>query len=1346
MKKRRLLISIIWIISTIQVAYCGTFSFRHYTVEDGLVNNSVTNAIQDKRGFMWFATGNGLVRFDGTRFKGYYSTGKGKNAMTSNKTTCVFEEPTGSLWVGTDMGIYIFSQTKEAFVRFDIQFTKGNFINSAIYKITSDRSGYIWISTWDQGVFSYNTTTKKLKQYTVFVDKLSFNHFDRGNDVYVDCNNNVWVASSLTTNPILRYDRTNDRFYSFPVKINDLTILSLYEDSHHNFWLGTWNNGICKLNTKSGEILSYLSPKKPDGILHIRAIKEYRSGVLLIGSDDGLVLLNTTTLTHQLFRPKESDPASISGKFIYSICNDREGGFWICTNNNGINYLSPNSGFFGRYSHSSDANSIGGNVIGRFAEDKQGNIWIATDDGGLNVLNKSTGLFSTYLPKKGVNSISYHDIHALCWDDDLLWIGTYSGGLNVLNIKTGKFKVYNTSKNVKTLDGGSIFAIFKDDQKRIWVTSMWGVNLYNRETDDFTRIKRFNATTIDIKQDKKGFLWFATQGKGVFRLDPFTQKWKNYCTDLSTKSVSSNNINCISFDSANNMWIGTANGLCVYDSKNDCFNPVSTDIPNQIICSIVADKDNLWLTTTNGLIRYNPSTKSNQIFTRGDGLLSNQFIENSMLKSLSGTIYIGTSIGFNTFTPSNLKQNKHIPSVVITGLEIFNKEVEVGENSLLKTTISNCEKIDLSYKDNDFSLNFVALSYATPEKNKYAYKLEGFDNNWNVVSYLQKATYTNLPYGEYVFRVKASNNDGLWNEQGAAIKIVVHPPFWLSTGFKLIYFILVIIMLIILLRRTRLRAERKHNDELKELKQQKEKEVYNAKIEFFTMIAHEIRTPVSLIIGPLEKILTILTTLPEFIRNDLNIIDRNSQRLLQLVNQLLDFRKIEQGSLVLNYSRQNIYQLLCNISERFKPMMEQNHITFTLDCSDKNFEGIIDVEAITKVISNLMTNALKFTDNEITLMCDTLPQSDTFEILVRDNGNGISNVEKDKIFTPFYQIPSGNKQGTGIGLSLVKNIAEAHQGNVKITDSPRKGATFILTLPQRTNEKLAVDEISESNLPIIPILLNDDVSQIAGHIGKWENNRPILLIVEDNIDMRSFLSNNLNSYYQVLTADDGIEGLEQLEKNEVSLIISDLMMPRMNGLEFCKAVKSNILLSHIPFVLLTARTDLDTKIEGLNFGADSYIEKPFSVNHLNAQINNLIESRFLLRKKYSEVPFSAITTIASNAADEHFLTRLNEIIEQNISNEEFSIDQLTDALVISRSGLFTKIKSLAGVTPNELIQIIRLKKAAEYISKHEYRINEIVYMVGFKDPSYFSKCFQKQFGLRPVEFSRKYTEKSPSKF
>jgi signal transduction histidine kinase/ligand-binding sensor domain-containing protein/DNA-binding response OmpR family regulator len=1335
MKKTKLFIMMMWVASALQFVWGGTLSFRHYTVEDGLSYNTVSSIIQDRHGFMWIGTENGLNRFDGYSFREYRSAGTGKNSMISNLITSLLEDPSGTIWVGTDVGIYTFNPSKEEFDHFTVRTADGSEINTSVNNIVQDRLGCIWISTYGQGVFSYNLKSKKLDQYNVLIEGMNSNRFDQVNQVYVDKKNNVWAASKTPDNPLLRFDRKSGSFRSFPLRNKNFTVYKFFEDSQRNFWLGTWSRGICKLNTATGEVTPYLSSDLPGGILHVHEINEYKPGVLLVGSDDGLSLFNINTQAHQLFRPNESDPASISDKFIYPIFKDHEGGFWIGTYFGGINYLSTNSGLFERYSHSRYVNSVSGNVVGRFAEDKHGNMWIATDDGGLNVLNPATGTFSAYMPKNGSNSISYHNVHALCWDDDLLWIGTYSGGLNVLNTKTGKFKLYNSEeKNVRTLDGGSIYAIFKDNEKRIWVTSMSGVNLYNRTTDDFTRIKKFDVTTIDIKQDKKGSLWFATQGKGIYRLEPLSGKWKNYSsTDASAGNMPSNQINCIAFDSGNSMWIGTANGLCRYDAKADKFVAISIDILSPVICSIIPVGNNLWLTTAKGLIRYNIQDKTYQIFTRSDGLLSDQFIVNSGLQSSTGTIYIGTASGFNAFNPKHLNQNTHVPSVAITGFEIFNKEVEVGENSPLKTAIGDCKEINLTYKDNVFSLSFVALSYVTPEKNKYAYKLEGFDKDWNVVSLQHKVTYTNLPAGEYIFRVKASNNDGLWNDEGTQIKIIIHPPLWLTLGFKILYLFLFVVAVVMLVRYLKRRTEQRHNEEIKELSQQKEKEIYNAKIQFFTMVAHEIRTPVSLIIGPLEKILGNNEQFPKSVNNDLNIIQRNSQRLLQLVNQLLDFRKVEQGSLVLNPCSQHIYSLLNNVCERFIPIFEQNNITFSFVCPDKNFCAVVDQEAITKSVSNLLTNALKYTHDSIVLSCKQRAADNSFEICVQDNGKGIADSEKERIFDPFYQIPGSSKQGTGIGLSLVKSIVEGHNGKVVVSDSPNSGATFCLILPlvaeTTANENLEPVTNFSPEIDLVP-----EPEQNSETIADQPKEAPVLLIVEDNDDMRNFLSDNFSSEYKVVTAINGAEGLACLKTTEINLIISDLMMPEMDGLEFCQAVRTNYLYSHIPFVLLTAKTDLDTKIEGLNFGADSYIEKPFSIHHLKAQINNLIESRRMLRKKYSEMPVTPITTIAGNASDELFLTKMNEIIEKNISNETFSIDRLAEELFISRSGLFAKIKMLAGITPNELIQLVRLKKAAGYISLHEHRINEIAYLVGFSNPSYFSKCFQKQFGMTPKEF------------
>jgi signal transduction histidine kinase/DNA-binding response OmpR family regulator len=674
--------------------------------------------------------------------------------------------------------------------------------------------------------------------------------------------------------------------------------------------------------------------------------------------------------------------------------------------------------------------------------------------------------------------------------------------------------------------------------------------------------------------------------------------------------------------------------------------------------------------------------------------------------------------------------------VAITSFEIFNKEVSVTDDGPLKKTINQSKEINLGYRDNVFSINFVALSYVTPERNKYAYILEGFDRTWNVVSE-HKATYTNLPAGEYVFKVKATNRDGVWNDEGTQLKIIIHPPFWQTNFFKFIYLILFLFVLLLIIRAIRRRTQRLHNEKIKELNQQKETEIHNAKINFFTMIAHEIRTPVTLIIGPIEKILSNADIVPKTILKDLNTIGRNSQRLLHLVNQLLDFRKIEQGSLRLNLTSNDIYQLLQDIWVRFVPIFEQNNIQYNFDCSEEDLNAVVDVEAITKSVSNLLTNALKYTRDNIILSYRKIG-GNRFEISVTDNGKGISDSEKEKIFSPFYQILGESKEGTGIGLSLVKSIIEAHNGEVKVQDSPTGGAMFCLIMPienQHSTEKKGMEttRLSSVNVDFLQNIPDDEVEN-----QDKSKNRPALLIVEDNLDMRNFLFENFKQEYIVYIANNGQEGLVYLQNTEINLIISDLMMPEMDGLEFCKQVRSNFAFSHIPFVLLTAKNDLDSKIESMNFGADSYVEKPFSMQFLKAQIDNLIENRILLRKKYSEMPFAPISTIAGNSADEQFLQKFNAIIEQNISNENFSIDQMAEQLNISRSGLFAKIKTLAGATPNELIQLIRLKKAAEYISLRQHRINEIAFLVGFNNPSYFSKCFQKQFGMTPKEFENRF--------
>ena len=633
------------------------------------------------------------------------------------------------------------------------------------------------------------------------------------------------------------------------------------------------------------------------------------------------------------------------------------------------------------------------------------------------------------------------------------------------------------------------------------------------------------------------------------------------------------------------------------------------------------------------------------------------------------------------------------------------------------------------------SFRFASLSYCTSEKNQYAYMMEGFDKDWNYVGAQNKATYTNLPPGSYTFRVKASNNDNLWNDEGTTFELVIRPPFYQTAGFRIAYISLIICLFALLIYLLLRRSDKKHQAAIEKLNVEKEKEMHEAKISFFTMVAHEIRTPVSLIIGPLEKIQRSSLAIPLPIREDLDVISRNSQRLLYLVNQLLDFRKVEQEGIRIQCTSQNIYQLMQHISEHFAPAIKQRGARLEVFYPDPDFTACIDNEAVTKMISNLLSNAAKYAKDEIILACKVKPQQHTFEIRVTDNGPGISKTEQQHIFKPFYQA-ADNKPGTGIGLSIVKSVVEAHNGCVEVESVPGHGCTFIITLPVEQPEMLQ----QPAGTVIEPETIPEDILPEAAPLSASKN-QPTMLIVDDNPDMLSFLSGSFADTYHILTAEDGIEALELLKAHDVTLIVSDWMMPNMNGVDLCKAVRNNPLTSHLPFILLTAKTDVHSKIEGLDCGADAYIEKPFSVQYLESCIRNLIDLRSLLRQKFSKMPLVPLKSIAGNSADEQLLTRLNSLIEQNFSNPELSIDFLAEKLCISRSGLFAKIKTLANVTPNELIQVVRLKKAAALLQENRYRISEISYMVGFNNPSYFTKCFYKQFGIKPGEFVAGMTKK-----
>lgn len=1315
------------LIISLSIHLCGyailptQFHFRHYNIENGVSSNNISTLFQDQKGYIWIGTENGLNRFDGNQFTLYQKNNPLYSNFHANSINTICETTDKELWLGTDNGVFIYNQVKDTFTPFVKQTSDKTSITSWITHIIQDKAGNIWIATHKQGIFLFNTQTDKLTQFEI---PQNDNIVTR---ILNDEQNNIWLSGPYQ---LCKLNKVNNTFetYAIEEKTESIYSMALWEDSSNHIWIGTWDKGLWKLDPRTKQVEKYLTGEKGKGILHIHSILEYSPELLLIGSDDGLTIFNPVTHESFLYDNYGDNEKSLSDKFIYPILKDREGGVWIGTYYNGINYLPPYCGQFNGYSESSDIPYFNSRIISRFCEGENGNIWIASDDSGLSCFNPSTMQFLDF---NGREKLNKHNLHALCMVDKDLWIGTYGDGIQILNIQTGVIKNYSISNG---LDENSIYSIFKDSQGQIWTGSMNGICQYDAQKQRFTPIKYLEALVIEIAEDAKGNLWIATQGKGLFRYSPQKNKeWKKYGLEKGFNSLTVNHL-CINKD--NEIWVATSEGLYLYNPLKDVFIYQPLRLPNECITAILEGEDCLWLTTAKGLVKYTPATQETQIFTKSDGLQSEAFIMASALKTRNGEFYIGSINGFNTFYPHQLKLNTQKPNVVLTSLEIFNQKIDTQKDGTLPEAIDHLKEIHLSYKDNVITLNYAALSYCTPQKNQYAYMLEGFDKGWNYVGSQHSTTYTNLPAGTYTFRVKASNNDNIWNEEGTSIRIIVHPPFYLSLPFKIGYVLLFLLTLGLLLRYVIRRSEKKHAKAIDELNSKKEIEIHEAKINFFTMIAHEIRTPVSLIIGPLEKIMQS-THIPTNERQELEIIDRNSQRLLYLVNQLLDFRKVEQKEIRMKFSSQSIKELMQAVCERFSPTLQQNGVSFSVTYPDEHFHADVDKEALTKVLSNLLTNANKYTQSRIEVRFQEHPEKQTFSIEVQDNGKGMNEEELTKIFKPFYQA-SENKPGTGIGLSIVKGIVEAHHGQVNVTSQPGHGSSFMITLPQKQENLSAEEEENQAGNP----LPEDIIPEQNATATMSQKVLPIMLIVDDNEDMLNFLSSHFQTSYTIVTAVDGVDALNKLKEQEVALIISDWMMPNMNGIDLCKAVRNNQLTSHIPFILLTAKTDTEAKITSMNCGADAYIEKPFSLQYLEACIKNLLELRLQLRQKFSQMPTVSINSIAANQSDKVFLEKMNHLIEENLNNEELSVDFLAEKLCISRSGLFVKIKGLANTTPNEMIQIIRLKKAASLLLENQYRINEVSYMVGFNNPSYFSKCFQKQFGMKPGEYIASHAHKA----
>ncbi|MCC9063693.1 hybrid sensor histidine kinase/response regulator transcription factor [Flavobacterium piscisymbiosum] len=1301
------------LIFSINFTQAQEYYFKHFQVEEGLSNNTVLTSLQDEDGFMWFGTKDGLNRFDGYRFKTYRSNGNPIHSLGSNYIQSLHEYK-GVIWVGTDKGLYQYNKKTDEFT------VLNEAINDRINDINHDKNGNIWFISGNI-LYKYSTIKKETKTFNP-------NKYFIVTSISRDLNDQIW-ASSL--NKIYRYSEENLSFENIPITppVNsaNFRITVIYALDKNNIVIGTQDDGVLVYNipNKTTSCLQF-SSKNP---VYVRQFKKKGDDELWIASESGVYVYNLKTKVNVNLKKNYNDPYAISDNAAYSITIDKENGIWIGTYFGGINYHQKQYTQFKKYFPQKGQNSISGSAIREIHKDDKGDLWIGTEDAGLNRFNPKTQQFTSYLPNGSKNGVSYYNIHALMPRKDKIWVGTFEHGLDVLDRNTGAvLKHYSANNPSSGLRSNFIFSFYQNKKDKLIVITTMGLYKYNEQNDNFDTLKIFPETThyTNYKEDSDGNLWAGSYRDGLFYYNPKTKKKEVFIYDYKNPNgISNNSINYIFEDSSKNLWFATENGLDLFDKKTRAFKKFTTKngFPSNVVYSILEDDaKNLWLTTSKGLVKFGPDHKSIKIYTTANGLLSDQFNYASAFKDTNGDMYFGNLNGMISFNPKNFTKNKYTPSIFITNLQINNKDIDAnGNDSPIKQSISHIDELELNSSQSSFNLEFASLNYTAPELTEYWYKLENVNNDWVYLERNHKVFFTELAPGNYVFKVKSLNSFGVWSKE-VELKIRILPPFWASSYAYFFYFLLVCGAFYYIIRYSQHLTQIKNNRKIKHLNDEKEKEIYQAKIDFFTNVAHEIRTPLTLIKGPLEKLLVMEHQLPEVPQN-LSIMKKNTSRLLKLVNELLDFRKSEIGGLKLTFVEANISSMVRNFHLRFSQLIEERAIEFELELGDKDISAFVDKEAFKKILSNLMNNAIKYANEKVSI---TLFRDEKkLTLIVKNDGNLIPSHLKDKIFEPFFRVDNMDAtSGTGIGLSLAHSLTQLHHGSLQVIPDSKLNI-FELVVPLRQEEEFMFYNEPEKE----EIETESEITEIEN-----KHEKPQLLIVEDNEDLLNFITAEMSSIYTVLKADNGENALKIIHNENIQLVISDVSMPVMDGITLCKEIKANLETSHIPVILLTAKNSLKSQIDGLGAGADAYIAKPFSMDYLKVHANNLIENRKQIMNYYASSPLSHIKSIAHNKTDEKFLKKLDEEILKNITDSDLSVESLAEIMNMSRSTLYRKIKDISNLSPNELINIVRLKRAAELLLNENFKIYEIAEKVGYKSQTSFGRNFQKHFSMTPSEY------------
>ena len=1329
----------------------GDFNFINFSSKDGLSSNSVNAILKDKFGYMWFGTEDGLNKFNGVSFTIYRYNAADSTTIGANTITALCEDNSGDLWVGTNQTLSRYNRKKDAFINYSFN------ENNSVRALCSDYLRNLWVGTYS-GLYKFNPHTGVKTNYKLAPAKVTQLMSNTVISVFEDSHHRLWVG---TNGGLYLYIKETGSFKNFqhaddPMSIAGNSVRSITEDLNGNIWIGT-KDGLSKLlpDGKSFQNFRHSNDINTLSSDRVFSIASDNEGKLWVGTEEGLNVMDLSSSKVVRIINDNRNKYNLKGKFIRSMCIDKSGVFWFGTQQGGINKYDQNLAFFNlRQNNLLDPNALSTPIVTSFAENLSGDIYIGTDGGGLNLYHKKTGLFE-HIRLPGIDDANYLSIMSMERVANELWIGTYKQGLYILNMISGVVRHYVQGTGPKNLSGNAIYCIKHDKRGNVWVgTNGNGVNVYDPKSGRFLNFGKADTVAGDklslngfirtIEEDKSGNIWIGSHGSGIAVYDPSLKSVRVFNHENS--GLASNYVLSIYEDHNGSIWVGTGgNGLSLFNKKTNKFSSYSESegLLNSVIYKILEDESGrLWLSTNKGISCFDQGTRKFKNYSYRNGLQQSAFVLGSGLKTSNGELFFGGLDGFNYFHPQQLHSNKNVPSLLLTDLKISNRSVVPGEEAVIKEDISIAKEIRLDYKQN-FSLDFAALNYTSPQDNRYSYKLEGFDKDWNEVGTSHSAVYTNLDPGEYTFRVKAKSDDGLWSTPEKTIKIHVMPPFWRTTYAYLFYF-LVACFIIGLLRHHSIRklkdkyALEQERQQVKQMIEHERKEAERQhefdqlKIKFLTNLSHEFRTPISLIVGPVEKILQHEDNIEK--QQQLNLVQRNARRLLNLVNQLLDFRKLEENELKLNLTEGDIVSFIKEVADSFKDISEHKHINFTFSSSFNHWYTFFDKDKLERILFNLLSNAFKFTgaDGDIHLKVENAHNSN-LKIIISDTGIGMNQDIQGKIFNRFFQgdVPASVlNQGTGIGLSITKEFVMLHGGTINVESKSGKGTVFTILLPcapipQSFEENnLIIEDEKDKEL----ILQSQSIKEVP------DSEKLTILIIEDNDDFRNYLKDNLKPFYKIVEASNGKEGWQKALSTHPKVIVSDINMPVMDGITLSKKIKSDKRTSHIPIILLTALTGNAYQLKGLQTGASDYLTKPFNFEVLIIKIRNLLNLNQTLQQTYTRQLKILGSETAVHSEDEKLLLDITQYIEDNIDNLHLSVEELSKHVFMSRGSLYNKIVNLTGETPVEFIRSVKLNKAAALLKNSDMKIAQIGYAVGFSTPNYFARAFKAKFNVSPSEY------------